>query len=122
MESLHIPTRERLKGQTIWCKACNTTCSTLGKDGKIIWKCKKNKKHLNSCPNKLSQVYRTYLYNPFTKKSDIPIKHETRDFYEFKEKHLELMALGDKIKQLYRDGKREQSYKLITQLKPSLKT
>ena len=121
MESLHIPTRERLPGQTIWCYVCKTVCAAKGKKGSTQWKCKKNKMHIESCPNKLSQVYTSFLYNPFSQRTDIAVRHSTRDFMEFKKKHMELIALSDEIKLNYRLGKRKEAMAIIEGLKSNQK-
>ena len=124
MKILHIPTRERLKGQTIICNRCKSKgyCSTKTATGKTKWICKNTGKLLRSCPNPESHRYISTLYNPFTQKSDIVIRHETRDFWEFRRRHNELLNVEQEIKMLYRSGNIEMSRALIASFKSPKET
>ena len=121
MKSLNIPTRERLKGQNIRCSICYKKgkgyCATKGNDGKTLWKCKTKGKHINTCSNPESQKYISSLYNPFTKKTDIIIQHDTRDFDEFRNKHYELLNVEKKIRYLYLEGKTGEALAIINSFK-----
>ncbi len=117
MNSLHIPTRERLKGQNIRCSICYKKgkgyCASKGENGKTAWKCKSTGKHLNTCNSPDSQKFISALYNPFSKKSDIIVQHDIRDFDEFRNKHNELLNIEKEIKRLYRIGKTTQAMAIV---------
>ena len=121
MKSLNIPTRERLKGQNIRCSICYRKgkgyCSSKGKNGKTSWKCKDKGKHINTCSRPESQKYISTLYNPFTKKSDIIVQHDTRDFKEFRTKHFELLEIETKIKYLHLEHNTNEALAIINSFK-----
>jgi hypothetical protein len=125
MKSLLIPNRDRLKGQTILCRKCgNKYCSQKGTDGKTKWMCKSIGKRIGSCPNPDSQRFTSTLYNPFTQKPDILIRHETRDFWEFRKRHNELLDIEREIKHLYKEGRLQQAMELVKSFrkKPKVKS
>lgn len=122
MKSLAIPNRERLKGQTIICRKCgNKYCSKKDEKGKTKWICKSTGKRLGSCPNPESQKFTSALYNPFTQKPDIIIKHSTRDFWEFRKRHNELLDIEREIKMLYKSANLEQAMEIIKSFKKAPK-
>ena len=121
MEGLKISNRERLRGMNIFCTRCNAPCSSKGKENKVTWKCKLNGKHLSTCPNPQSHKFISYLYNPITRKSDIIIKHDTRDFWEFQKRHNDLLKLEREVRNLIKQGNIEKAHAIIQQLKPSVK-
>lgn len=106
MKSLNIPKRERLKGQTITCTKCRGKgyCSTKTSSNETKWVCKQTNKRLSTCSYPESQSYTSVLYNPLTKKSDILIKHSTRDFWTFRKKHIQLLNIEVEMKEHYKKG------------------
>ena len=123
MKSLHIPNRERLKGQTIICRKCgNKTCSEKKENGNVKWVCKSSGKLLKSCPNPESQKFISALYNPFNQKNDLIIRHSTRNFEEFRKKHIELQEVERKIKTLYKTGQRQQAMNMVQAFRKKPKT
>jgi len=121
MKTLTIPSRERLKGQTIICNRCKSKgfCSTKTTNGKTKWICKNTGRLLRSCPNPESHRFVSTLYNPFTQKTDIIIRHDTRQFWEFRKRHNELLNIEQEIKILYKSGEIEQAFTIISSLKKS---
>lgn len=77
---LHIPLRDRKKGQHIWCGYCNTTITDVCKDtGK--------KKH--TCKHASSHRFQSKTWDP-SKKRTVPVMtypKELRDFKEFDRLH-----------------------------------
>lgn len=120
MKSLKIPKRDRLKGQTIMCRKCgNNYCSEKRENGTTRWVCKNTGKLLGSCPNPESQKYVSTLYNPFTQKTDIRVPHETRDFWDFRKRHNELLEVEREIRRLHRIGKVHHAMNLVKSFRKS---
>ncbi|GGG35830.1 hypothetical protein GCM10011344_40910 [Dokdonia pacifica] len=123
MKVLHIPHRSRLKGQTIICNRCKSKgyCTTKTKEGKTKWICKNTGKRLSTCANPASHRFVSTLYNPFTQKSDIIIRHQTRDFWVFRKRHNELLNVEQELKYFYRTGEIAQAKAIVDGFKNSTK-
>jgi len=121
MKVLHIPARSRLKGQTIICNRCKSKgyCTTKKTNGKTKWVCKSTGKRLGVCPNPESHRFVSTLYNPFTQKSDIIIRHQTRDFWQFRKRHNELLNIEQEVKILYKSGAIDQALAIVQSFKKS---
>ena len=123
MNSLTIPLKQRLKGQTVACTICYAKgkgfCSSKAKNGTTQWVCKESGASISKCERKPSHRFLSCLYNPFTQRPDIYIWHQTRDYHEYRQAHLKLLEIETEYKQLYKAGDFTQAEIIINSLKPT---
>lgn len=78
---LHIPPRDKIKGQVIWCGKCNRTITkTCGLSGKKKGVCKHSDQHR----------FQSRIYDP-RKRRVVPVRtypKDMRDYFEFSKLHL----------------------------------